>query len=112
MSDLKQAADDIAGTIGAAVGECGEAIESLAQAMRTTEGRLGSLTMGDTMESVADRMILIRDAICRPGVPWDDGDGGKVGDLTDATIYAGRGLHAIASALDRIADSISEIRDN
>jgi hypothetical protein len=47
----------------------------------------------------------VRNAICKPGAPWKTGVGdGQVGDLTEAVIYAGQGLHAIADAIERLAD--------
>ena len=106
MSEIKQAADDIAGTIGAAIDEHGSSIDAIASGLRTSDDR--DLTLADTIDTISSRMTSIRDAICRPGVPWDDGLGGKVGDLTEATIYAGQGLHAIAAAIGELAEAIRE----
>jgi len=58
----------------------------------------------DLADAIHGALTGIRDAICRPGVPFKNRHGGNTGDLTEATIY-------VAQALDGIADSISDLAE-
>lgn len=56
------------------------------------------------VEELTRAVSEIAQAICRPGVAWNSPDGGKVGDLTEATIFVGQQIGRLASAMQDIAD--------
>lgn len=81
---------------------------SVSDGLNTSELTGDASSLADVLRGLADATRTVRDAICRPGIPWDDGSGGKVGDLTEATLYSGRGLHRIADAIADLAEAIRE----
>ena len=95
-----------------AVLDCINAVERafVSDDLLTTGGN--SAGIADVIFNHADKtrqgQKLIADAICRPGLPWPTGlgDGTHVSDLTEAVTYAGRGLHAIAAAIEEVATKL------
>jgi hypothetical protein len=97
-----------------ATGESGlvNALEDLAREHGRVASAMSSTTRDNELVSIVDMLDAsahaqrrIADAICKPGVPYTDIDGGKVGDLTEAMIMCGKGLHSIAEAIEGLAEA-------
>ena len=64
----------------------------------------------DLAEAVHGALTGIRDAICRPAMPFTTRHGGRVGDLTEATVYVAQALDGIADSISDLAEAIREAR--
>lgn len=87
-------------------------LQEISTACEQSEVHLGGINEaiapdGTTLAEEISRVgMALRDAICRPGLPCDGVDGGKIGDLTEAAIDIGRGLALIASAIGDLAEAV------
>jgi len=62
----------------------------------------------EELRNITDGLYALRDAFCRPGVPWTDPKGGVVGDVTESIISVSTSLSRIASSLENLAEAVRD----